>query len=377
MQFQATVGFCPAHGRFMDKDMFPPIQKLAAELQAPLEENVDGEPGGADANTKRGAFIMRNMGSIRDRLQPTDGAHQGVPSCAYCDITRLGKKEYYKGGALDKTINDELREQCDSRVLDARIREAECSEPAACNLKRTANRFAMVEIGDAVCFENWAVAATLRNDVVFSDDNPYCWTSADVGPYSPLSTAFFGWSDCKDISNHFHIPLADILSILSLVIGLCTSALVSWIFFGFFYPMRKAEAMAALLTHYEASINHVSKTVKWSRYFCVSRHYSELPSESVTSIPPTPSERDEVLNAEVIAIDHVSQRSRYPSWSPWKVILSLFLLSLAVSDLRCVGTQPWRMSLQGKHKKFQAMTVRDMVRTLPHILHRFQRNVRY
>lgn len=281
-----------------------------------------------------------------------------IPACPYCDVS--GSTGRNGQGSLDPESNKDLQETCSLRANEGTF-ENECT--GECRMAKTVNRYTLVRKGDAACFANWAVASTMGNNVSFSQDFGFCWTSADVGSSGQIWASVS--SRCAEMSNFFQRHLADFVLALSVIIGLFGSVIACWLFFGIFYPDTLALSMATMLTQHTGTIRQVSKAISWSRYFCCARHWTEKVLDeqailfSLSSGKPNKTDddrerllketmdelaketgaigpQDEIMNTEVIGIDY--------TWRP-------------------------RWWFSGKRSAFEKMNVKDLVTPSGHSPH--------
>jgi hypothetical protein len=166
----------------------------------------------------------------------------------------------------------------------------------------------------------------MSNNLSFIEEFQFCWTAVDA--------------TCnQDLSAHFGNGAALNLVILSVVIGLLGGIVSSCMFWRRFVPAQKALVMTQYITEYPGSISQLSDTVRYSQYFCVAKHHTQvdvdagilhkrqdLQGKKMDRLWTRPE--DETLNSEVLGVDYV-----------------------------------WRTGVSGAH--FEKATVKDMVsRTL-------------
>ena len=166
----------------------------------------------------------------------------------------------------------------------------------------------------------------MSNNVSFSEDFQFCWTAVDA--------------TCnRDLPAHFGNGAALNLVIFSVFIGLLGGIVSSCMFWRRFVPAQKALVMTQYITEYPGSISQLSDTVRYSQYFCVAKHHTQVDLDAgvLSQMQQSMNEHerkkmdrlwtrpeDETLNSEVLGVDYV-----------------------------------WRTGVSGAH--FEKATVKDMV----------------
>ena len=139
--------FCPAHGPKASKDLLRPLLDFTDNLGHEIAGTTNSD-GNTSPTFHKGYWVLRNLGGILDALHPMTREDGVVPPCSYC---ARRKTHSQAAGSLNPELNAELNASC--HVTLGRSKSIECTGKCA-NLNYF-NRFALVEKGNAECFENW------------------------------------------------------------------------------------------------------------------------------------------------------------------------------------------------------------------------------
>ena len=153
------------------------------ELTTPLQKVM----GGLRRENSAGYWTLRNLGSLRDAMQPLDVERQlnirpstlqnwklvpstdyNVPNCPYCADLSFWRDTYYVGSFGQRTG------KCEGFPDPNQCYKYPCNIFAL-----TQTSFTLVPIGTANCYDSAVISPLMGNDVYFASET-MCWASANA-----------------------------------------------------------------------------------------------------------------------------------------------------------------------------------------------------
>lgn len=254
-EYPATLSFCPARGQPKD-------------LSAPLTQLMDG----AHKGDSRGFWAFRNVGGLRDSMQPLrhrdpasgagsdvnvsplDGLDLLVPDCDYCSDARFWWAAYYKGSL------------CENGLPPPHARPAGCRR-GSCQ-RNNAGTFALAGAVTPKCFPDAMVAPLMGVNVTFG-------AAACVMPADKACEVREGAEATQSV---YADPVAEAMVSISISIGALLAALVLYLCRSVYLAAVTKHTIDEMLQHRTTGGNRtfeiIQEAVALSRLFCIARRRS-------------------------------------------------------------------------------------------------------
>eukprot|EP00291_Cryptomonas_curvata_P019827 CAMPEP_0172159236 /NCGR_PEP_ID=MMETSP1050-20130122/4849_1 /TAXON_ID=233186 /ORGANISM="Cryptomonas curvata, Strain CCAP979/52" /LENGTH=1554 /DNA_ID=CAMNT_0012828783 /DNA_START=129 /DNA_END=4793 /DNA_ORIENTATION=+ len=242
-EYQATISFCPAHGHGQIKDLSTPLMKIMDSA----------EKGGS-----RGYWAFRNVGGLRDSMQPlqassnmnrVDSYDSFIPDCKYCADYRFWKAAFYVGSLCENTLPEPY-----VRAVGCRYSSCQRNNAATLSMLRTVT---------SKCFPNEVIAPLMSNEVTFGDN--VCVAPADK------ACQMHEGSDL--VPSVYFDQIAEIMVYISVCIGALSASVVLYICSTAYKVAVSKHTIDEMMNYQtgdgEQTFQIVQEAISLSRLFCL------------------------------------------------------------------------------------------------------------